>query len=413
MAVDARGVELPAQPTVPSLPPPADIGALMRNKLLVAPKLRGQSEERDTIPAALSQPAHAAAAAALPAAAPAATAQPPAAPAPRQQSPTPDSPVPPQANLSQLDVTDNPAFSPDDSLAKAQAKLASLKAAADMLKQTSAATAGRPQSGAAASLSAASFKFTATTGAAAAAAPAAATEPAGPRVAGMPAPVQPSPTPPLPQPSESPSLAHALQGRTRRAAPAATPEYRPEEDADEEDAQQLEEEAAAELAARSALQKRHRRRSVHPQRSSRFGEWFTGGDEELDKTLQLYNLEEAEPRVRRSQRRKSAFPTLGKLQAAEESEEEVRVDAATGGYGGAVVKEMAPRRAGTRRKTLAPGDDVAARVAAVTDELCAKLDGLIEPEPEEPNEKGRRCAVGTALLVGIGVAVHQQPFATC
>eukprot|EP00887_Chlorella_sp_A99_P005493 scaffold1.g5493.t1 len=337
-----------------------DIGALMRHKLMV-PKLQGASEERDVAAPAAGVPA---VRPAPPPTAESESAPPPPSPPPQQQ----------QEAVSLPGATNNPIYSPDDSLARAASKLAHLKAAASMLKQTSAATAARQ----AAPVSAGSFRAHAAAAASPAALPCVAQPTTQPPASAAPAPsagrvpsASPVPGAPPPEPCESPVVEQAVVHRRRGVtATSATPEeYRPEQDeeVDEEDAAAAD--AAAELAARSALQKRHRRRSVHPDASNRFGEWFTGDDTELDATLTQYNAEDGQ-QPRRSRRRKSTFPALGKRAAAEaDAEAGEEQENQQGATAAAAAAAQGQRRAAGRRRTLAPGADVAARVEAVTQEM--------------------------------------------
>jgi hypothetical protein len=162
------------------------------------------------------------------------------------------------------------------------------------------------------------------------------------------------------------------------------------------------------LAARSLISKRNRRKSVY-QRPARYGEWFDGDDEELErivkdedddgqtggknsktdgehasskvtttvlaptKPVAADSEENAGAAARRQQhkeraaRRKSAFPALG------------------GGRGmtlHAAADEDAPQQSQVREPSPSnAGSDIADKVRAIADGLCERLDGIIEESP--------------------------------
>lgn len=269
---------------------------------------------------------------------------------PKQQQPKMDT------NCDQIPLRNNPAYSPDDSLAKAASKLANLKAVGgvNMLKAKTTTLAAAPP----------------------------ATTPVNvqlPRmigsrqvVAGVGAVLA------EPELTTSPHAKAAKQGKPTKGE--ATPGWQPEDEG-----RHVAKAEDVPLAAKTVLTKRNRRKSVY-QRPARYGDWWTGDDTELDQMVQEYNEEEeaeaaaaaaaaaeAERKQKekaRKARRKSAFPAVGRQAAPlldEEEREELR------------KPEAAPPH-------VAP-IDVAGQVKAMTDDLCAKLDGLIETE-ESPKIGG-------------------------
>lgn len=208
-----------------------DVGALLRGKLghggpLLVPKLRGAGEN-----------------------APGGSAEP--------------------ARRSPVAMQSNPAFSPgspDPSLAAAASKLAHLKASSRL---GGAAPVQQPLPAATPAARAVPQKLSA---APAAAQPAVREQPqplaAGP--ARLPATAQ---APSLPEPpTEAPAAASPLesppcqQQQRQHGAPGPTPEYRPEGRVASSDEEQVP------LAARTAILKRHRRKSQH-HGPERFGDW--------------------------------------------------------------------------------------------------------------------------------------------
>ena len=133
--------------------------------------------------------------------------------------------------------------------------------------------------------------------------------------------------------------------------------------------QQQTTEGRARLAAMSVISKRNRRKSVF-QRPSRYGDWFDGDDDELEKMVEDFN----------------------------ESDEDE-----SGG-----VKE--------RKKDH--GEDIAKKVHDITNGLCSKLDTLIEESPAHDSGydrslrdqlleswEGKVCAVLLYSLVTVDLSV--------
>lgn len=251
------------------------------------------------------------------------------------------------SGTSGVEFRGNPVYSPDDSLAKAASKLANLKAAGNTLnKSNAAAAAATPK-------------------------PAARTEPA-----------------------QDPHAA----SRKPRPSDAATPGWRPEV----EGIRGAEVEEDVPLAAKQLINQRRRRKSVY-QRPTRYGDWFDGDDEELERMVDEFNdddeeaaaqqaEQEAHAQRRREQRdraarRKSAFPAISQRenaiaaeQAEAQEEEEAQaldIEAASGPH--------APPAA-------ALGNDIASKVRAIADGLCERLDGIIEESPmvRQRDEKSLR-----------------------
>lgn len=273
-----RGQRVAGQQTAPGFDA-LQVGALLRGKLhtsMLVPKLRGQQENQPEAGAPL-----------------------------QSRSPA---------------MQPNPCYSPDDSLQQAASKLANLR----KLTAAQPVAAGSKLAPLVPRLDLA--------------------QPAAAEPSQAPATRDPEPQSQLPFPQERPAQAPLAQaaeaaapppasptfnaspspGRQQRggssacAAAADTPGYRPEAEPRCAAAGSGEGGGGGEevpLAARTAIAKRHRRKSVH--RVERFGEWFSGDDAELDQTLQEYNRPPAdEPRMTRAQRRKSALPALGRSLAA-------------------------------------------------------------------------------------------------
>lgn len=267
-------------------------------RALQAPKLRAGADETPNPTAASLQPSRT-----------------------QQQAPKPAAPQP------SLSLRSNPAFSPDDSLAKAASKLASLKAAGNGLIKAKAPSVT--------------------------AAPPTAAEMAASTV-------------PEPEISVSPRTSQPAKRRTAKDD-STTPGYNPNLGAHDDDVP---------LAARDKMTKRNRRKSVY-QRPARYGDWWTGDDTELDQMVDEYNDDEEEEaakaeeerqkreRAARVNRRKSAFPALGRSVAVEEDE------------------PVAAAAAETKNA------DVGQQVRDMANELCAKLDGLIEPDASPKGQRKR------------------------
>ena len=242
----------------------------------------------------------------------------------------------------------NPIYSPNDSLAKAASKLANLKAPSN-----AAATTGKSATQSAA---------------------------------------------------VETSNASKQSSKPRLSDAAATPGYRPEGNyrstggggaagggGDDE----------VPLAARSLITKRNRRKSVY-QRPTRYGDWFDGDDDELEKMVDKFNDDEdgekaieaaaavAQAEKKREQkdraaRRKSAFPALAlresiALHRKEEEEEEKAEEEAKK----ETVVDLTAPTAAAAAAAASPseiGTDIANKVRAIADGLCDRLDGLIEESP--------------------------------
>jgi hypothetical protein len=167
------------------------------------------------------------------------------------------------------------AESPDGSLQQAASKLAHLKASR-MAVQTTARPAGRE---ALAATQAADL-------------PRAAQDPGQ-----LPAPIAQPPQqsePPNARPQQRPASPGSTSPQRQpgiEAAARGTPEYQPDDWVGSGD-------DAVPLAARTAITKRHRRKSQH-HGPERFGEWFSGDDDQLECALQEYNLsQQQEQQVR-------------------------------------------------------------------------------------------------------------------
>lgn len=280
-----------------------DIGALMR-KALQAPKLR----------TAGGDPSHAS----------------DAIPGPSQLQPK-DEPAA-RMDHTKFEFRGNPVYSPDDSLAKAASKLATLRA------------------------------------------------------------VSTNPSSTLPTETKTPTqgLPPADASQHIKVAPSQgiTPGWRPE-------AKGLRPGAIDEvpLAAKTIISKRNRRKSVY-QRPARYGEWFDGDDEELDRMVgegneddvpsDAQNINAGQQDTRRQEfkdkaaRRKSAFPAFNITgshgHGKSEDNEAERPPAPA-----VVPPPVAP--AGTQASPSELGNDIAQKVRAIADGLCERLDGLIEASP--------------------------------
>lgn len=215
-----------------------------------------------------------------------------------------------------LELRGNPIYSPDDSLQKAASKLANLKAAGNGIKPSGGANAG-PSHGA---------------------------------------------LTPIHHENEASRKPHPPDGVTPGWMPHAEDGEAPK--------------AEIKLAAHSVISKRNRRKSVY-QRPARYGEWFDGDDEELDKMVEASNEDEEGDTIAasaanaarqqqdlkdRSNRRKSAFPAVGRPAPA-------------------AVASQSPADAGA---------NIANQVRAIADGLCERLDGLIEESPAIPKGLGQR-----------------------
>jgi len=226
-----------------------------------------------------------------------------------------------------LEFRGNPIYSPEDSLAKAASKLANIKASGGVIKPPEAAGVPDQRKGSADSVS--------------------------PEIQGD-------------------------ETRKPRQSDVATPGWRPEAEGSHAVKDQ-----EVPLAAKTLITKRNRRKSVY-QRPARYGEWFDGDDDELDKMVDGYNEDEendgppheamAEAHRQelkdRANRRKSAFPAVDmKRTSAKET-------------------TMTPE-AGSA--SVQVGSDIANKVRAIANGLCEQLDGLIEESPavgklEKPDE---------------------------
>jgi colicin import membrane protein len=242
-----------------------------------------------------------------------------------------------------LEIRGNPIYSPNESLQKAASKLAALKAGGDARKP-------------------------------------AAPVPAAPKALHTlhmaPRAPPPAADPALaPHPSDSPDLDKLHPPRRPRPSEGATPGWRP----------QGPDAAAAAgddvpLAAGELMNKRNRRKSVY-QRPARYGEWWSGNDDELDRMVEgeadaAAEAEEERKRQERrdkAARRKSAFPAAARAQPVPEVAAAPPPPAA------------APPPA---KDSAAAGSAIADKVRAIADGLCGRLDGLIEESPME--KAGRR-----------------------
>ncbi|GAB4817641.1 hypothetical protein N2152v2_004687 [Parachlorella kessleri] len=181
--------------------------------------------------------------------------------------------------------------------------------------------------------------------------------------------------------SPTAAAAAAAAGSLQQRSP--TPEYHPEGLTDNSSEGSS---RTVPLAARTAISKRHRRKSQH-HGPERFGEWFSGDDDQLERELREYNLmqqrqqdEQAaraaamEPRLTRAQRRKSLpAPALARSLAAD-------------GAGSAAELDREPSG---KEKAANTSEEVAAKVAAITSELGDRLDGLINDSPKDKGRKRR------------------------
>ena len=254
------------------------------------------------------------------------------------------------SSSSGVEFRGNPIYSPDDSLAKAASKLANLKAAGSTLNRSNAA------------------------GTAAAATPKPAARP-------------------------EQSAQEYAASRKPRPSDAATPGWCPEV----EGIRGAEVEEDVPLAAKQLMNQRRRRKSVY-QRPTRYGDWFDGDDEELERMVDEFNDDEEEgaqqdaqqAQRRREQRdraarRKSAFPTMAQREPSASEENDQEEHKAQEAYMAPAAEAVScPTAAAAPAAAL--GNDIASKVRAIADGLCERLDGIIEESPmvRKPDEKSLR-----------------------
>jgi hypothetical protein len=281
----------------------------------------------------------------------------------------------------------NPIYSPDDSLAKAASKLATLKSTSGNVVSKEGHEAIASSTSTAPPLASAS----------------------APKVAAATAQVK----------SQAPQIE-----RTTAPKQLATPgsAWRPQGKSGTEEVP---------LAARTLLSKRNRRKSVY-QRPARYGDWFDGDDEELEKMVHDFNGDEQEDgktnsndiksrssknnhlpvagnnhingsgarstkpdqHKERAARRKSAFPIMGRSpppNLSQESESPRQHNARS------ADSSMALTPVNNANKRLDPNPskppantpqnrtvNTAQKIRAMAAGLCNQLDGLIEESPAVP-----------------------------
>ncbi|DBA89082.1 hypothetical protein WJX77_006086 [Trebouxia sp. C0004] len=127
------------------------------------------------------------------------------------------------------------------------------------------------------------------------------------------------------------------------------------------------------LACQTAIN--NRRRPVG--QAVRYGEWYTGNDTDLDEHLLEYNAEQASAAFAGLERRKSALPSYtADLDDSDFTDED---------------RELAGKRTSRlRRSTIAPGQDTAAQVAAMTAKLSRLAEDMLPQEEEEVCDKRAR-----------------------
>lgn len=118
------------------------------------------------------------------------------------------------------------------------------------------------------------------------------------------------------------------------------------------------------LAARSLISKRNRRKSIF-QRPARYGEWFDGDDEELERMVESDSNDENQENLVAN---KKAGRNIRKIEKDH-------------GDGRAQVPSKAVEEPSAPNEASPPATDVVKKVRAITEGLCDKLDGLIEETP--------------------------------
>lgn len=127
------------------------------------------------------------------------------------------------------------------------------------------------------------------------------------------------------------------------------------------------------LAARSLIAKRHRRRSVF-QRPSRYGEWFDGDDDELDRMVESSDDDD-------NDRGDDTEIIINRPRSTSAEQEHAILKAAMTPS----MQKTKTMPSSSKTPLLAPpGSDIVRKVRAIADGLCERLDGLIEESPALP-----------------------------
>jgi hypothetical protein len=260
---------------------------------------------------------------------------------------------------SSMHYNSNPIYSPDDSLAKAATKLASIKASADLRGAPAPATKQQP---------------------------------------------------------DAPSHNHQQANQEQKKKPrGSSPGYRP----DLEGVRAAAATGGAPNTGPAARTKRQRRKSVFAP-ADRYGDWFTGDDTELDQQLEQYNDDDEEAAAAgvgpRPQQRGGAEATRGRERVAPpspppaarqqnnnenngkpvgRSQRRKSIHPAAAQAQAATAAQTPPPQREERSPVVvpaaaAPGPDVAQKVRAIANDLCSKLDGLIEETPAEQRRLAAR-----------------------